>query len=100
MGSRPDPLRILAVCGVGVGTSAILTMTIQAALRKLGITAEVSHTDAASLEPGMADVLVGHHLHVDGLDVSAPVTVTVDDFLDDDVLAARMRSALGEQGWL
>jgi PTS system ascorbate-specific IIB component len=40
-------MKIVAVCGVGTGTSALLKITADKALKQLGVTATVS---AASLE--------------------------------------------------
>jgi ascorbate PTS system EIIB component len=52
-------MRILAVCGMGLGTSLILKMNIQSALRELGVTGvEVAHGDLASLACEQADLIV------------------------------------------
>ncbi|HBG8623418.1 TPA: PTS sugar transporter subunit IIB, partial [Clostridioides difficile] len=41
-------MKILAVCGFGVGSSMVLKMTIQKALKQLGIECEVENTDINS----------------------------------------------------
>ena len=52
-------MRILAVCGMGLGTSMLLKMNIQSALRELGVTgAEVEHCDLTSLAFEKADLIV------------------------------------------
>lgn len=46
-------LRVLAVCGFGVGTSLILRMNIESVLKSKGIVAEVTNSDlmtATSIE--------------------------------------------------
>ncbi|MFC4555035.1 PTS sugar transporter subunit IIB [Georgenia faecalis] len=100
MTDRPDPLKVLAVCGLGMGTSLILRMTIETVLQRLGIRAEVDHTDVSAARSTQADVLVGQGMHTSELDGVAPVCVTVDDFVDDAALEARLRPALEEAGWL
>ena len=49
-------MKILAVCGFGVGSSMVLKMTLEKAVKKLGIDAEVKNTDIASAKAEQADV--------------------------------------------
>lgn len=50
-------MKILAVCGSGLGTSFMVEMNIQQVLRELGISGvEVEHSDLSSATPGSADV--------------------------------------------
>lgn len=51
-------MRIVAVCGVGVGSSAILKVNAERALDKLGLTADVSASDLASVADAAADAQV------------------------------------------
>ena len=52
-------MRILAVCGMGLGTSLILKLNIQSALRELGVAGvEVAHGDLASRAFEKADLIV------------------------------------------
>jgi PTS system ascorbate-specific IIB component len=37
MPDRPVPLTVLAVCGLGLGTSLILRMTCETVLQRLGV---------------------------------------------------------------
>ncbi len=100
MSERPDPLKVLAVCGLGMGTSLILRMTTETVLARLGVTASVENTDLSAARSTEADVIVGQGMHMSELDGAAPVTVTVDDFVDEAALEARLRPALEEVGWL
>jgi PTS system ascorbate-specific IIC component len=97
---RPRQLRVLAVCGLGMGTSLILRMTAETVFSRLGIDAVVENTDISTARGTVADVIIGQGMHVVELDGLAPVSVTVDDFIDDVALEARLRLALKEQGWL
>jgi PTS system ascorbate-specific IIB component len=51
-------MRIVAVCGLGVGTSAILKANAERALDRLGLDADVSASDLASVREAAADVQV------------------------------------------
>lgn len=49
-------MKILAVCGFGVGSSMVLKMTLEKAVKELGLDAEVKNTDIASAKVEQADV--------------------------------------------
>ena len=48
-------MKILAVCGFGVGSSMILRMSIEKVLKELGIEAEVENTDVSSAQGAQVD---------------------------------------------
>ncbi|GAB3484373.1 PTS sugar transporter subunit IIB [Nocardiopsis coralliicola] len=98
--SRSEPLAVLAVCGVGMGSSLILKMTAEGALADLGVAAKVENTDVTTARGMTADVVIGQGMHTGDLDGLAPVVLAVDDFLDRDGLARDLRGPLADQGWL
>lgn len=100
MTDRPDPLKVLAVCGLGMGTSLILRMTTESVLQRLDVRADVDNSDLSAARSTEAHMIVGQGMHVSELDGAAPVIVTVDDFVDEDALESRLRPALVEAGWL
>ncbi|WP_373767575.1 PTS sugar transporter subunit IIB [Glaesserella sp.] len=51
-------MKIMAVCGSGLGSSFMMEMNIKKALAKIGVEAEVNHTDLASVTLDDADVFV------------------------------------------
>lgn len=52
-------MKILAVCGMGIGSSMMLKINIDKALKELGLTdAEVEHCDLTSLAGAEADLIV------------------------------------------
>ena len=51
-------MRIVAVCGVGVGTSAILKTNAERALDRLGLSADVSASGLAEIAAAAADAQV------------------------------------------
>jgi PTS system ascorbate-specific IIB component len=50
-------MKILAVCGFGVGSSLILKMTIIKCLKELGLEAEVQNTDITDAKSYKADAI-------------------------------------------
>ncbi|MQA95677.1 MAG: PTS cellbiose transporter subunit IIB [Streptosporangiales bacterium] len=93
-------MRVLAVCGVGMGTSLILKMTAEDALRDIGVDARVEHSDLSSARGMTADVVIGQGMVTGEITDLAPVVLAVDDLLDREGLAVRLREALTAQGWL
>lgn len=50
-------MKILAVCGFGVGSSMVLKMTIEKVLKNEGIEAEVENTDISTAQGVNCDVI-------------------------------------------
>lgn len=51
-------LKVVTVCGLGVGSSLIMKMTINSALKKLGVKANVEHWDMGTIKSQSADIIV------------------------------------------
>ncbi|NIY46022.1 PTS sugar transporter subunit IIB [Cedecea colo] len=51
-------MKIMAICGSGLGSSFMVEMNIKKALKKMNIEAEVEHSDLSSATPGAADLFV------------------------------------------
>lgn len=51
-------MKIMAVCGAGLGSSFMMEMNIKKVLKKLNITADVDHSDLGSVTTDLADVFV------------------------------------------
>ena len=49
-------MKILAVCGFGVGSSMVLKMSIDKVIKELGLKATVENTDLSSAKATQADV--------------------------------------------
>ncbi|TCJ14823.1 PTS sugar transporter subunit IIB [Rubrobacter taiwanensis] len=95
-----EPLRVLTVCGVGMGSSLMLRMTAESALQDLGVSAKVEATDASSARSMQADVIIGQGMHTEMFEGAAPVVLTVSNFMDKEALKSQLAAALKEQGWL
>ena len=51
-------MKIVTVCGLGVGSSLIMKMTISKVIKKLGIKADVEHWDMGTVKSQNADLIV------------------------------------------
>jgi PTS system ascorbate-specific IIB component len=51
-------MKIMAICGSGLGSSFMVEMNIKKVLKKLNIQADVQHSDLSSAIPGEADLFV------------------------------------------
>ena len=98
--ARPAELRVLAVCGAGMGSSLILRTTAEAALADLGVAARLDHTDVSSARSASADVVVAQATYLDELGDLAPVMVPIDSFVDRRHVEQRIADALRRKGWL
>lgn len=85
-------MKIIAVCGMGIGTSILLKMNAEKALEELGVDADVEAADigVARGAAAMADlVLTSAELaeQLEGIDT--PVQV-VDNFMDIEIIKAAL----------
>lgn len=97
---RDEPLRVLTVCGVGMGSSLILRMNVEEVLKELGVAAKVEASDVSSARSAVADVILGQGMHTEEFQGAAPVVVTVSNFMDKAGLKRDLEAGLREQGWL
>lgn len=95
-----EPLHVLTVCGVGMGTSLMLRMTAEDVLKDLGVAARVEATDVSSARSMRPDVILGQGMHTDEFQGAAPVVLTVDNFMDKQGLKDQLAEALRSAGWL
>jgi len=51
-------MKMMAVCGSGLGSSFMMEMNIKKVLKNLNIVADVEHSDLGSVTPDVADVFV------------------------------------------
>jgi PTS system ascorbate-specific IIB component len=52
-------MKILVVCGSGLGSSFMLELNVKKATKELGIEADVSHTDLTTAKSEQADYYIG-----------------------------------------
>jgi ascorbate PTS system EIIC component len=97
---RPGRLEVLAVCGAGMGSSLILRRTVEQALERIGVEADVTHTDVSSARGATPDVVVAQPTYLESIPGLAPVMVPIESFVDVKETERRLREALDERGWL
>ena len=51
-------MHIVTVCGLGVGSSLIMKMTVENALKELGVKATVEHWDMGTIKSKQADLII------------------------------------------
>lgn len=87
-------MKIICVCGMGIGTSILLKMNTDTALDKLGLTGEVEAADIGTAKgaASTADLVLTSAEMAEELEgVSAPVRV-VNNFMDVDEIAKAIQS--------
>jgi PTS system ascorbate-specific IIB component len=91
-------VRILTICGAGVGTSEILRVSAGRALQRLGIEAEVVATDVGHVQELAPDVqvILATSEHVANLGRSYAQIIVIDNILDQDELTEKLEAALGD----
>ena len=90
-------MKIVALCGVGIGTSAILKVNAERALERLDIEADVTAADIASVKRAAADaqvILTSSEL-VPSIGKTNADVIIIDNFFDLDELTAKLEIALG-----
>lgn len=94
-------MRIVAVCGLGVGTSAILKANAERALDRLGLDADVSASDLAGVREAAADVQVvltstelAGQVRV-ALGRTWAEIVEVENYFDVDEIGRKLEASLG-----
>jgi ascorbate PTS system EIIB component len=90
-------MKIVAICGAGVGTSAILKVNAERVLDRLDIDAEVTASDMANVRTAAADaqvILTSPEL-VDAIGATNADIVVVENYFDLEELEAKLEAALG-----
>lgn len=89
-------LRILTLCGAGVGTSEILRVTARRALDRLGIDADVIATDVEHVAELAEDaqVILATAEHVAAIGRSYAQVIVVQHILDQAEIEAKLADAL------
>ncbi|NNC13033.1 PTS sugar transporter subunit IIB [Planctomonas sp. JC2975] len=90
-------MKIVAICGAGVGTSGILKVNAERVLDRLGISADVSATDVASVATTGSDaqvILTSPEL-VPRIPPTNADIVVIDNYFDLSELERKLEDALG-----
>lgn len=84
-------MKIMAICGSGLGSSFMVEMNIKKVLKKLEIEAEVEHSDLSSATPGAADLFVMAKDIAASASVPESQLVVITNIIDINELEAQLR---------
>lgn len=87
-------IKVLAVCGLGQGTSLILKMNIEQVLTEQGVQAEVEHVDVSTASSMTADLIVTSKELAQTLQNHGNHVVTVQNFFDVEEIRSALREHL------
>lgn len=90
-------MKILTLCGAGIGTSGILKVNAERVLQRLGIDAHVVAIDASMLESELDDaqvILTGPEF-VDAIGQTFADVIVVENYFDTAELQRKLEVALG-----
>lgn len=85
-------MKIMAICGSGLGSSLMVEMNIKKVLKKMAIEAEVEHADLSSATPDAADIFVMAKDIADSASVPASQRVVIGNIIDINELETKLRA--------
>lgn len=90
------PVKILAVCGMGLGSGLLLRMQAEKALRELGVQADVEVADIGTARAlaSSADLILTSDELAQQLGAVKPKIVTITNFIDLTEMVEKLRAAL------
>lgn len=91
-------MKILAVCGMGLGSGLLLRMQAEKALREIGVQADVEVSDMGSARAmaQTADLILTSNELAQQLGPVKPPVVTITNFIDLREMVAKLGAALGK----
>lgn len=89
-------MKILAVCGMGLGTGLLLRMQAEKALKELGIAADVEVADIGTARAlaSRADLIVTSEELAEQLGKVKPKVVTISNFIDLREMVTKLKAAI------
>ncbi len=90
-------MKIVAICGAGIGSSSILKVNAERVLSRLGIEAEVMATDVASVRRDAADaqVILTSAEFVDAIGKTFADVIVIVNYFDSAELTEKLEKSLG-----
>jgi PTS system ascorbate-specific IIB component len=90
-------MKIVAICGAGVGTSGILKVNAERVLKRLDIDADVTASDLANVASASsnAQVILTSPELVNAIPPTNADVVVVDNYFDLDEIERKLDEALG-----
>ena len=90
-------MKIVTICGAGIGSSGILKVNAERVLRKLGIEATVIAADIDSVKhvAGDAQVILTSSEFVETIGKTNASVVVIENYFDTAELTTKLEDALG-----
>ena len=90
-------MKIIAICGAGIGSSAILKVNAERVLSRLGIEADVTAADIASVQTAAADaqVILTSAEFVEAIGKTFADVVVINNYFDANELMIKLEKSLG-----
>ncbi|WP_165066231.1 PTS sugar transporter subunit IIB [Marisediminicola senii] len=90
-------MKIVAICGAGIGSSGILKVNAERALLKLGIEADVTAADIGSVTAAAADaqIILTSAEFVDAIGSTFADVIVIENYFDSSELEQKLLTALG-----
>lgn len=89
-------MKIVAICGAGIGTSGILKVNAERVLGRLGIEATVTAADLASIAVAAADaqVILTSAEFVAAIGPTRADVIVIENYFDTEELTTKLEAAL------
>jgi PTS system ascorbate-specific IIB component len=90
-------VKIVAICGAGIGSSGILKVNAERVLGRLGIIADVTAAHLSSLQADAADaqIILTSPEFVDAIGKTYADVIVVENYFDTAELSRKLEAALG-----
>lgn len=90
-------MKIVTICGAGIGSSGILKVNAERVLQRLGLTATVVAADVASVDRVAADaqVILTSAEFVEAIGTTRADVVVIENYFDTDELSRKLEAAIG-----
>lgn len=90
-------MKIMAICGSGLGSSFMIEMNIKKVMKKLSREAEVEHADLSSATPDAADLFVMAKDIAASASVPESKLVVIKNIIDINELETQLRAWFDKQ---
>jgi PTS system ascorbate-specific IIB component len=87
-------IKILAVCGMGLGSGLVLRMQVEKALKSLGVEADVEVSDVPTARGMNPDIIVTSSELSEALGDMRAQIVTIKNYVDQDEMQQKLKPAL------
>ncbi len=87
-------MKILTVCGMGLGSSLLLRIGVEDVLRQLHVEAQVEAVDITTAKAGGADLIVTSAQFAEMLEGVGVPLVPIHDYVDRNEMREKLRAAL------